>query len=88
MKDLFGNDIPEKKEPPKKLGNKSAVIAHATLRQMHGEIWGKKCKDCARCITNGTTTKFYKCELFSTSHSESTDWRANWTACGKFKEKE
>ena len=86
MKDLFGNDIPEKHELLKKTSNKSAVIAHANLRQMHGELEGKKCKDCANCIKTGNTTTFYKCTLFSTSHSESSDWRANWTACGKFKQ--
>lgn len=86
MKDLFGNDIPDKQELPKKVSNKSAVIAHATLRQMHGELPDKKCKDCANCIKTGNSVAFYKCTLFSTSHSESSDWRVNWMACGKFKQ--
>lgn len=84
MKDLFGNDIPDKQELPKKMSNKSAMIAHATLRQMHGEVNDKLCKNCDRCLLTGNSKKFYKCSLFSTSCSEATDWRANWKACGKY----
>lgn len=84
MKDLFGNDIPDRQELPKKMSNKSAAMAHASLRLMHGEVNDKLCKNCANCIKTGNSTTFYKCTLFSTSHSESSDWRANWKACGKY----
>lgn len=84
VKDLFGNDIIERSELSKKLGNKSAVIAHDTLIKMYGKTEGKQCKDCSNCIKTGNSTTYYKCVLFSTSSCLSSDWRAKWDACGKF----
>lgn len=44
-----------------------------------------KCKDCGNLIFRVFGDKsrhVYKCELYGTSCSESTDWRVSYQACG------
>ena len=44
-----------------------------------------KCKDCTnfeRHRANGKLVR--KCKVYGLSHSEATDWNANFTACGCF----
>jgi len=43
------------------------------------------CKHCSNFqIWNYRGKKYFKCERYGLSHSISTDWRANWQACGMF----
>ena len=46
---------------------------------------GATCKYCRHLIRiKPGANVFLKCELAGVSHSEATDWRAKWSACGKF----
>ena len=43
----------------------------------------RKCVDCdhmLRCEYHGRV--YYKCTVYGLSHSEATDWRKNYDACG------
>lgn len=87
MTDLFGNEDLTPENVNKKTNNK-AIIAYAKLIQIHGNTEGRKCKDCDHLLVKSYGNRYFKCELFSQSSSQSTDWRANWNACGKFIETE
>lgn len=55
------------------------------MHKLYGTEWGKYCKDCSHLISGEWHDKHYhKCELYGLSHSEATDWRLSWIACGKF----
>lgn len=43
-----------------------------------------KCGDCDNCVYHRYDKRYYKCRLYGTSSSESTDWRVRWPACGMF----
>jgi hypothetical protein len=80
--DIFGNEIPIGDLPKPISGRK-----YKTMQQLHGELFGKKCGDCAHCIVVRHNRKnFYKCELWYLSSSEATDIRLKNVACKKFKE--
>ena len=82
--DLFGNEEIKVDVNAKKVLNEAAVRAHHKLIQLYGKKDGEKCKNCALLCYTGNTKRFYKCSLFKTSSSASSDWRVNWGACGKF----
>lgn len=43
------------------------------------------CKDCSHLISgNYHDRRYHKCELYGLSHSEATDWRLSWQACGMY----
>jgi len=44
----------------------------------------KRCKHCRFFLRRMYSKTYFKCRLYSTSGSESSDWRANWPACGRF----
>lgn len=53
------------------------------MHKKYGICWGLTCKDCAhlkRYEYHGRV--YYKCELYGQSHSEASDWRLSWIACG------
>jgi hypothetical protein len=84
MKDLFGFEIPETPLQGKK-GNNTAVGLHAMLLSLHGSHPGK-CKDCKHFVIKQYSKRYFKCDKSGKvdSSNPSTDWRANWQACGKF----
>ena len=55
------------------------------LEVMH-RLFGKdekhQCKDCCHRIVHEYSKKYAKCEVFSTSHSVTTDWGSLQCACG------
>lgn len=57
-----------------------------TMHRVYGMVEGKTCKTCDNLISSaGYTAKtVYKCTLSKMSHSEATDWRVGWQACGKY----
>jgi len=80
MTDLFGEEsLPENKRPDMRL----AEAQHKTLVALYGAKGGQKCKDCVHFIRK-YGGKYFKCNLARQSHSEASDWRANWVACGRF----
>ena len=49
------------------------------------DIYGKGvgiCGNCPHFIERIWDRKYFKCGVYGDSHSESTDWRKNWAACG------
>jgi hypothetical protein len=47
--------------------------------------WQHTCKECRHLISGEWNGKrYHKCELYGMSHSEATDWRLSWIACGVF----
>lgn len=60
------------------------------ILQMHaryGPTPGKRCKTCAHLSHHDYTHRYYKCEIYGESSSAATDWRVNYSACGKWEEK-
>ena len=49
----------------------------------YGTIPEKRCADCPHFIEGYYhDRKYQKCTAYGVSHSEATDWRKKWTACG------
>lgn len=88
MKDLFGNecafqDIKDIKG--RKGTNDKAKAMHKQLTALYGTV-NNKCKNCVHFGAKKYANTYFKC-LIATPNWQghtSTDWRANWTACGKF----
>ena len=44
-----------------------------------------QCRECDHCITGKYHDRRYsKCELYGMTHSEATDWRQSYMACGMY----
>ena len=54
------------------------------MHSMFGRTAEKKCKDCSHFKSIEFSRTYYKCEVYGLSHSEATDWRVNYPACGLF----
>lgn len=52
------------------------------MHSMFGRIEGHSCKECSNL--RGSPGDYYKCNVYGSSFSESTDWVQKWTACGLF----
>ena len=61
------------------------ALEQKRLGKMHGLHGhgpeGQTCKGCVHLLRGG----YLKCELYGVTSCESSDWRAKWPACGKFK---
>lgn len=55
------------------------------MHHLYGQIEGKKCSECCH-LQSGRyhDTILHKCELYGLTHSEASDWRLKYTACGLF----
>lgn len=55
------------------------------IRDMH-TLYGTRqhltCKTCKHLRRFALGTAYMKCDRTTYTHSEATDWRANWPACG------
>lgn len=50
-----------------------------------GKISDKKCKECSHFkIYDVHGKRIFKCEVYGTTNSEASDWRASYEACGMF----
>ena len=87
-KDLFGFDavVGDVDRPAT---NQNAKQSHETLLKLYGSQ-PNKCKNCAHFLVKQYSGTYFKCLVANPSGSgnQKTDWRANWTACGKFKPNE
>lgn len=55
------------------------------MHKRFGICWGQHCKDCDHLISGEWhDRRYHKCELYGLSHSEASDWRLSWMACGMF----
>lgn len=55
------------------------------MHNLYGQIEDKKCSECCH-LQSGRyhNTILHKCELYGLTHSEASDWRLKYTACGMF----
>lgn len=49
-----------------------------------GTTEDQRCKGCRHLICYDYNRRYYKCELYGISHSEATDWRLSYQACGMY----
>lgn len=50
-----------------------------------GTCGALQCRDCCHLISGDYhDRRYYKCELYGMSHSEATDWRLSYQACGMY----
>lgn len=57
----------------------------AAMHKRFGSNGALCCKDCSHLISGmWHDRKYYKCEIYGMSHSESSDWRRSWMACGMY----
>ena len=58
------------------------------INAMHahfGTCEGVQCKGCRHLISGEWhDRRYHKCELYGLSHSEATDWRLSYQACGMY----
>lgn len=52
------------------------------MHRIYGVHFGKRCENCPHLVKSTWDKTYYKCLLYGESHSEATDWRLKWQACG------
>ena len=57
----------------------------AAMHKRFGTCGVLRCKDCDHLISGEWhDRRYHKCELYGLSHSEATDWRLSYHACGMY----
>lgn len=57
------------------------------MHTMFGVLPDKRCEDCANLIQGDYHDRHYrKCLIYGATHSEATDWRKKYVACGMYNE--
>ena len=57
----------------------------AAMHKRFGTNYGMYCKGCSHLIcVDYHDRRYYKCEIYGHSCSESSDWRRSWMACGMY----
>ena len=57
----------------------------AAMHQRFGTCGVLQCRGCCHLISGGWhDRRYYKCEIYGMSHSEASDWRRSWAACGMY----
>lgn len=55
------------------------------MHERFGTCGALRCKDCNHLVGGKYHDRqLYKCELYGLTHSEATDWRLSYQACGMF----
>ena len=55
------------------------------MHRRFGPHEGAQCRDCCHLISGDYRGKrYHKCKLYGISHSEATDWRLKYPACGAY----
>ena len=55
------------------------------MHSMFGILPEKRCEDCSNLIQGDYHDRHYrKCTVYGATHSEATDWRKKYVACGMF----
>ena len=55
------------------------------MHKRFGTCGAFRCKDCNHLVGGKYHDRqLYKCELYGLTHSEATDWRLSYQACGMF----
>jgi ribosomal protein L37AE/L43A len=45
---------------------------------------GFPCRDCRFMVGNHQAKTYWKCTQYNVTHGPATDWRRNWSSCGRF----
>lgn len=57
----------------------------AAMHKRFGPNTALYCRDCSYLISGEYHgRRYHKCEIYGLSHSESSDWRLSWMACGMY----
>lgn len=57
----------------------------AAMHKRFGTNTALYCKGCSHLISDMWHDRhYYKCEIYGMSHSEASDWRRSWMACGMY----
>lgn len=57
----------------------------AAMHKRFGTNTALYCKDCSHLICcEYHDRRYYKCKIYGLSHSEASDWRRSWMACGMY----
>jgi hypothetical protein len=56
----------------------------AEMHTLYGVASGALCGDCGHLRRYRQGTAWLKCDLTRQTSGSATDWRAGWTACGRF----
>lgn len=55
------------------------------MHERFGIVPDKRCEDCSNLIQGRYHTKYLrKCTVYGVTHSEASDWRKKYVACGLF----
>lgn len=55
------------------------------MHHLFGALPDFRCEDCNHLIKGLYNTKFLrKCTVYGATHSEASDWRKKWVACGLY----
>lgn len=55
------------------------------MHYLFGVVSDHKCEECQHLIKGRYNTQFFrKCCVYGATHSEASDWRKKWVACGLF----
>lgn len=54
------------------------------MYQQFGKDEKHKCRDCSNLVYHRYNRAFYKCKIYGETHSEASDWRLKYVACGMF----
>lgn len=72
-------------EPPTPTEVANANKRHKKPQEMYGlKNNGETCRTCKHVYGFRQSKQYYKCEKWILSHSEATDIRLKWPACGKW----
>lgn len=82
--DIFGNEVDWTTTEP--IPNKGGRQKWRTMQEIHGELKGKKCKNCVNFLRRSFYPNVYfKCKVWHNTASTASDIRANGVACRKYK---
>ena len=57
----------------------------AAMHKRFGMCGALQCRGCCHLISGEWhDRRYHKCEIYGLSHSEATDWRLSWRACGMY----
>ncbi len=56
------------------------------MYRLIGQIEGAYCQTCVHLVRREFSKTYFKCGLTKMTGGPATDWRAKWSACGRYDE--
>jgi hypothetical protein len=76
-------DVETMRAEAKRAKHKAALVGRMVALYGSGPA-GATCGQCRHLIGRQFSGKYFKCRFGPQSRGPATDWRARWSACGKF----